>query len=138
MGGAGETSTLLERGRGLFVAGRFMEAHETWETAWRAETGERRRLLQGLIFAAGAYQKLAQGQPSGMVRLLELALDRLAPLTDGLGDLELSRFRAGLGGSLVEAQRWRGGGPAPSGPAPLGVLVERWQGSAGRSASAAG
>lgn len=138
MGGVGETSTLLERGRVQFVAGRFVEAHEIWEAAWRAESGDRRRLLQGLIFAAGAYQKLAQGQPSGMSRLLALALDRLAGIPDGPFGLDLPRFRSGLGASLVEAARWLSGGPAPSGPAPLGVLEAGWVAPAGRATAATG
>lgn len=109
----------LERGRIHYVSGRFFEAHEAWEAAWHQEDGLMRRLLQGLIMAAGAYQKLAEGQPRGMTLLLERALEQLRPVRDGFGGLDLTRLRGGLERSLVEARAWQGGAPAPAGPAPL-------------------
>jgi predicted metal-dependent hydrolase len=117
-----QTQGALERGRELFAAGRFFEAHAAWEEAWREEAGPTRRLLHGLILAAAAYHKLAvQRQPWGMTRLLELSLERLGPLPDGLAGLKLDRFRAGLATSRDEALDWHLGGPSPSGPAPLGL-----------------
>jgi len=121
----------LERGRIHYVSGRFFEAHEAWEVAWHGESGPVRRLLQGLIMAAGAYNKLASRQPAaGMIVLLERALERLGPLPDGFAGLELDRFRAGLERSLVEARAWRAGAPAPAGPAPLGVVVSTGEAAA--------
>jgi predicted metal-dependent hydrolase len=118
------TSQALERGRELYAAGRFFEAHEAWEDAWREETGATRRLLQGLIMAAAAYHKMAvQRQSAGMTRLLTKALERLQPLPDGLAGLRLARFRAGLVDSREEALVWQAGGPCPSGPAPLGTYL---------------
>ncbi|HET9555257.1 MAG TPA: DUF309 domain-containing protein [Anaeromyxobacteraceae bacterium] len=122
------TAEALERGRELYAAGRFFEAHEAWEVAWREESGAMRRLLQGLIQATAAYHKMAvQRQPRGMTRLLAMALDRLQPIPDGFAGLRLDRFRAGLVQSREEAFAWYSGGPAPSGPAPLGTyLMEPW------------
>ena len=34
-----KTGERLARGRELFNAGRYFEAHEAWENAWREETG---------------------------------------------------------------------------------------------------
>ncbi|MCM2334583.1 MAG: DUF309 domain-containing protein, partial [Anaeromyxobacteraceae bacterium] len=90
------TAAALERGRILYAGGRFFEAHEVWEAAWRQESGLSRRLLQGLIMAAGAYHKMAAQQPRGMALLLERALERLGPVPDGFEGLELDRLRAGL------------------------------------------
>lgn len=118
------SAVALERGRIHYVGGRFFEAHATWEEAWHEESGLMRRLLQGLIMAAGAYQKLAgQRQPLGMLVLLERALERLGPVPNGFAGLELDRFRAGLERSLLEARAWSAGGPTPAGPAPLGALL---------------
>ena len=112
----------LELGRVHYACGRFFEAHQVWELAWREESGTPRLLLQGLILAAGAYHKMAnQQQPVGMAALLEKALDRLEQLPDGLAGLELARFKDGLRRSLREARAWRDGAPTPSGPAPLGA-----------------
>lgn len=114
----------LERGRELYAAGRFFDAHQVWETAWRQESGPRRRLFQGLILVAAAYHKMAvQRQPAGMTRLLTNALERLQPLPDGFAGLRLARFRAGVAESREEALLWMAGGPSPSGPAPLGLSV---------------
>ncbi len=130
------SAEVLERGREQFASGRFFEAHEVWEEAWREETGSTRRLLQGLILAAAAYHKMAhQRQPLGMTRLLEKALERLAPLPDGFAGLELARFRAGLERSLLEGRAWLAGAPAPAGPAPLGAVLSS---PGGAPASAAG
>jgi predicted metal-dependent hydrolase len=124
-----QTAEALERGRELYAAGRFFEAHEAWQGAWREESGALRRLLQGLILATGAYHKMAvQRQPRGMTRLLAMALDRLQPIPDGFAGLRLDQFRAGLVQSREEAFAWYSGGPAPSGPAPLGTyLTAPWR-----------
>jgi len=116
------STTALEVGRTHYVSGRFFEAHEAWEGAWHDEADPMRRLLQGLIMAAGAYQKLAHRQPAGMSALLERSLERLAPFPDRFAGLELDRFRAGLARSLAEARAWSAGAPAPSGPAPLAAI----------------
>jgi uncharacterized protein len=131
------SAAFLEHGRVQFASGRFFEAHEIWEEAWRTETGMTHRLLQGLIMAAAAYHKMAlQRQPLGMARLLEKSLERLAPLPDGFAGLELDRFRTGLERSLLEARAWLAGGPAPAGPAPLGAWI-RSPGAAPASAPGA-
>lgn len=124
----------LEHGRIQFASGRFFEAHESWEAAWRQESGAPRRLLQGLILAAAAYHKMAsQRQPRGMTLLLERALEQLGPLPDGFQGLELERFRAGLERSLLEARAWLAGGPVPAGPAPLGRRLSTRQDEAAAS-----
>jgi predicted metal-dependent hydrolase len=117
----GLTASVLERGRTEFALGHFFEAHEAWLQAWRASFGDERRLLQGLIQAAGAYHKMSRGrQPIGMSILLERALEQLEPLPDGYAGLDLDGFRRGLRRSRQEALGWQSGGPAPSGPARLG------------------
>jgi predicted metal-dependent hydrolase len=118
------TAAALERGRELYAAGKFFEAHQAWEAAWRQEIGPMRRLLQGLIQAAGAYHKMAEHRhPLGMARLLELSLEQLEPLPDGFAGLKLARFREALAESRMEAYAWLAGAPAPGGPAPLATTV---------------
>jgi len=116
------SATALERGRVLFTSGHFFEAHQTWQEAWRGESGVMRRLLQGLIMAAAAYHKMAaQRHPRGMTLLLERSLGLLGPIPEGFCGLELDRFRTGLEWSLQEGRAWLDGAPPPSGPAPLGA-----------------
>lgn len=104
------TDEALERGRALWNAGRFYEAHEAWEEAWLREEGEVRALLQGLIQAAAAYVKaLDHLRPGGAVKLFGSALARLAPLGEAPAGLALAPFRVALQASLAEAQRWLAG-----------------------------
>ena len=107
----------VERGRLAFEDGHYLDAAAFWEGGWHAERGPPRRLLQGLIQAAGAYDKRRQRRPAGMVKLLSLSLEQLGPLPDGFGGLRLDAFRNGLKRSLMEAYTWSAGGPLP-GPAP--------------------
>jgi len=57
----------LRRGAELFDAGRHLEAHETWEAAWRAEPRgtASSKLLQGLAQCAAAALKLQRGELRG-------------------------------------------------------------------------
>ncbi len=110
---------LVERGRLAFEAGRYFEAVSHWEVAWREELGTRRRLLQGLMQAAGAYHKRGLGEPRGMVKLLQLAMDQIGPLPDAFDGLRLELFRDGLRRSWGEAIGWSTGGPRPAADARL-------------------
>src|SRR5437870_2421253 len=92
-----KTAVALERGRALFNAGRYFEAHEVWEAAWLQERGRTRRLLQGLIQIAAALLKAARGEkPRGCVLLLEWGVGRLEGIADSSSGLALARFRRGL------------------------------------------
>lgn len=105
-----ETARALERGRILYNAGRYFEAHEAWEAAWIVEDGEPRLLLQGLIQVAAGYLKaVAHRRPGGAARLLAAGLGKLAPLPDGFAGLSLASFRDRVGRSLAEVRRWIAG-----------------------------
>jgi uncharacterized protein len=107
------TREALLRGRVLYDAGRFFDAHEVWEEAWLAERGEVRALLQGLIQVAAGYVKgLRDLRPAGSVKLFEAALAKLEPLPDGLAGVALDRFRADLASAAEAARRWRDGAAA--------------------------
>jgi hypothetical protein len=113
------TAGRYERGRILFNAGRFFEAHEVWEEAWMVERGDVRTALQGLIQIAAGYYKAQGDQPAPCARLLEAGLSKLAAgrLADG-GFPDLETFAAGVRENLVAARRWKGGHAAGVGPAP--------------------
>jgi predicted metal-dependent hydrolase len=103
------TPDLFERGRLLFNAGRFFEAHEAWEGAWRAESGTVRLLLQGLIQVAAGYHKaFGQEQPGGCVRLLEAGLEKLRAAAPP-SDRALAAFAQAVEEGLREAGRWEAG-----------------------------
>jgi uncharacterized protein len=54
-------------------------AHEVFEGVWKATSGERRELWQGLAQLAVGLTHYQRGNPKGAVTLLRRAADRIAP-----------------------------------------------------------
>jgi uncharacterized protein len=109
----------LEEGVRQFDAGRWFEAHEVWEDAWRVEAGAVKLLLQGLIqVAAGFHKGLVQGRPAGMVRLLGAGLAKLEH-SGGLGLLDLDSFLGDVSPWAEAARRWAEEGERPALAPPL-------------------
>ncbi|HET6278394.1 MAG TPA: DUF309 domain-containing protein [Candidatus Polarisedimenticolia bacterium] len=95
-----EIRALVARGVDLFNQEDYFEAHEVWEEAWRQETGERRRFLQGLIQVAAGFVKLQRRQPRGARALLERGAENLREHADGDPGLDLPPL-------LESVSRWR-------------------------------
>jgi predicted metal-dependent hydrolase len=106
-----DTPQRLERGRALFNARLFWEAHEAWEEVWMTEEGDARLFVQGLIqVAAGYYKAFVQEQPVGCVKLLGTGLDKLRPLDARFGGIALGTFVLQVERTLLAAQAWLAGG----------------------------
>jgi hypothetical protein len=71
--------THFERGVELIRAGRYFDAHEELELAWRAAPAEERDFLQGLVHIAVAWYQAGRGRELGCERQLAKATRRLAP-----------------------------------------------------------
>ena len=113
-GGAG-ADPRLEKGRALFNAGRFFEAHDAWEELWREAVGPRRTFLQGLIQIAAGFLKDQRGAPESAARLLEMGLEKL-----GSGAAPAGALRDFAAAVDDVARLRRGGGAAHRGdPYPL-------------------
>ena len=69
----------LQAGLSLIRAGRFFEAHEELELAWRAATPEERDFYQGLVHVAVAWYQAGRGNAVGAGRQLDKATRRLGP-----------------------------------------------------------
>jgi predicted metal-dependent hydrolase len=69
----------FERGVELIRAGRYFEAHEELELAWRASPPEERDFYQGLVHVAVAWYQAGRGRRIGYERQLAKAARRLAP-----------------------------------------------------------
>jgi hypothetical protein len=59
--------------------GRYFEAHEELELAWRAASPEERDFFQGLVHFAVAWYQAGRGRPVATASQLEKAARRLAP-----------------------------------------------------------
>ncbi len=76
----------LAEGIGLFNAGRYFEAHETFEDLWREAGGGMRVYLQGLVQAAVGLHHLSAGNLRGGRRVLERGIEKLgAPAGEAAG-----------------------------------------------------
>jgi len=99
----------LEEGLALMRAGRYFEAHEELELAWRAAAEDERDFFQGLVHVTVAWYQAGRGNRVGCERQLEKAARRLAPFGESHRGIGLDAVRAQLanaaevvrGGSLA-------------------------------------
>lgn len=99
---AAERSAHLREGMEHFNAGRFFEAHESWEEIWRSTTPEPKDLWRGLIqVAVGLHHYLVRGKPAPARRVLARGLRRLEAYPQGTEGLDLDTLR-------VAARAWEG------------------------------
>ena len=73
------TPVELERGLEAIRAGKYFEAHEELELAWRAAAPEERDFYQGLVHVAVAWYQAGRSRPVATASQLEKAARRLAP-----------------------------------------------------------
>ena len=69
----------FKRGLEEIRAGRYFEAHEELEEAWRAAPPEERDFFQGLVHVAVAWYQAGRARPVATARQLEKAARRLGP-----------------------------------------------------------
>ena len=68
----------LAEGLALARSGRYFEAHEAFEDAWRAAQPDERDFFQGLVHVVVAWYQDGRGNETGCRRQLEKARRRLA------------------------------------------------------------
>jgi len=83
------TEAAFKRGLEEIRAGRYFEAHEELEEAWRAAPAKERDFLQGLVHVAVAWYQAGRGNRTGCERQLEKARGRLAPYAPAHRGLDL-------------------------------------------------
>jgi predicted metal-dependent hydrolase len=71
--------TAFNRGLEAIRAGRYFEAHEELEEAWRAAPPGERDFFQGLVHVAVAWYQAGRARPVATGRQLEKAARRLGP-----------------------------------------------------------
>jgi uncharacterized protein len=81
-------------------SGRWFEAHEELETAWRAAPAEERDFYQGLVHVAVAWYQHSRGNRVGTERQLEKALRRLAAYEPAHRGVDVAALRAQLANLL--------------------------------------
>jgi len=59
---AQQKKKLLSLGAHLFSQKKFYEAHEAWEEIWLRESGQTKKIYQGLIILAAGFHHLQKGK----------------------------------------------------------------------------
>jgi predicted metal-dependent hydrolase len=92
-------------------AGRYFEAHEELELAWRAAAPGERDFYQGLVHVAVAWYQAGRGRPVATARQLEKAARRLGPFEPAHGGVDVAdvlaqveRARAIVAGGSLELE----------------------------------
>ena len=88
--------TAYQHGLALARDGAYFDAHEAFETAWRACAAEERDFFQGLVHVVvSAYQR-GRGKPVAAERQRVKALRRLAAFAPAHRGLDVAALLAGL------------------------------------------
>lgn len=85
-----------QEGLRLFNDGRYFEAHEALELAWRAETRPIRDLYRGILQAAVVYLHMRRGNFNGAVKVGERCLRILNRLPAFCCGIRVDMLRADL------------------------------------------
>src|SRR5260370_13129239 len=96
---------LYRRGIALFNSGRFYDAHEVLEDAWRENSGPEKLFLQGLIQVAVGLHHLSTGNDVGALSLLARAERNLSQYPEVYCGIELERFRDAVSDFRVSITR---------------------------------
>lgn len=89
----------------LFNEGRYFEAHEALETAWRAERRPIRLLYQGILQVGVCYHHILRGNYAGACRVMERALRCLDGLPDVCQGVRVDILRRDAATALAELHR---------------------------------
>ena len=94
-----ESSTVVreyKRGLALARTGRFFDAHEAFETAWRTCDSSERDFFQGLVHVVVSAYQHGRGRPVAAESQRQKALRRLAAFAPAHRDLDVASLLAAL------------------------------------------
>ena len=89
----------------LFNEGKYFEAHEELEAAWRAESGKIRNLYQGILQAAVTYLHITRGNYQGAVKVYGRSMKWLKDWPDHCRGVDVAQLRADMDLVIAEVNR---------------------------------
>ncbi len=107
----------------LFNQGKYFEAHEAFEIAWREESRPIRAVYQGLLQAAVTYLHLQRGNYRGACKVYERAMKRLEGWPAIWKGIDLATLRADLTQTI---EHWNPEPDPPGETAPREFKPVRW------------
>jgi predicted metal-dependent hydrolase len=93
----------LARGLELARSGRYFEAHEAFEEAWRAAPPHERDFFQGLVHVVVAWYQGGRGNLVGCGRQLEKARRRLGPFAPAHRGVDVAALLAQVDAARPDA-----------------------------------
>jgi len=89
----------------LFNEGKYFEAHEELEAAWRSESGKIRNLYQGILQAAVTYLHITRGNYQGAVKVYGRSMKWLKDWPDHCRGVDVAQLRADMDLVIAEVNR---------------------------------
>ena len=89
----------------LFNAGKYFEAHEALELAWRAEAGQIRELYQGILEAGVVYLHIQRGNYEGALKVYGRGMIWLNRFPASCRGVDVDRLRRDLQTVIAEVER---------------------------------
>ena len=88
----------------LFNQGRYFEAHEALEAAWRAESGPVRDLYRGILQVGVVYLHITQFNYLGAIKVYQRCRKWLLPWPDTCRGVEVGQLRQDLEAVMTALQ----------------------------------
>ena len=95
----------FKRGLEAIRDGRYFEAHEEIEEAWRAAPPDERDFFQGLVHVAVAWYQAGRGRPVATASQLEKAARRLASFAPAHRGVDVAGVLAQVAAARAEVAR---------------------------------
>lgn len=92
-------------GISLFNQGRYFEAHEELEAAWKEERGKVRELYQGILEAGVTYLHIRRGNYSGAIKVYHRSMRWLKDWPEICRGADIGQLRRDLDSAMAEIER---------------------------------
>lgn len=101
----GSLHTRARLGILLFNQGRYFDAHEELEAAWREEKGRIRQLYQGILEAAVTYLHITRGNYAGALKVYGRSMRWLKDWPELCRGIDVGQLRRDLDAAIEEMRR---------------------------------
>ena len=84
--------------------GRYFDAHEALEVAWKEEKGRVRELYQGILEAAVTYLHITRGNYPGAIKVYQRSMRWLKEWPETCYGVEVGQLRRDLDAAIAEVR----------------------------------
>lgn len=89
----------------LFNDGKYFDAHEALESAWRQENGPIRDLYRGILQVAVCYLHITRRNYDGAIKMYYRSLKWLTPWPDVILGINISQLKSDSANAITELRR---------------------------------